>query len=90
MSRVISWFSCGAASAYATFLASKSHPNLKAVYCRVKEEHDDNLRFLRDFERVTGIDVEIIGNDKYSSSIYDVFRSRKFIKGTWVHHAQQP
>lgn len=81
MGRVISWFSCGAASAYATVLAAESHPNLKAVYCRVKEEHEDNLRFLRDFERVTGIDVEVIGSGKYNNSIYEVFKSRKFIKG---------
>lgn len=45
--RVISWFSCGAASAYATYLASKKYQDceFEAVYCRVAEEHEDNLRF---------------------------------------------
>lgn len=81
MSRVISWFSCGAASAYATYIASKEYPELKAVYCRVAEESEDNLRFLKDYEKATGIKVEIIGSEKHNYSIYEVFKERKFIKG---------
>jgi len=47
MSRVISWFSCGAASAVATILAKEKYGDrLEAVYCRVVEEHPDSLRFL--------------------------------------------
>jgi len=80
--RVISWFSCGAASAYATFLAHKKYNgNIEAVYCKVAEEHPDNLRFLRQFEEKTGIPVKIIGDADKKYSIYDVFKSRKFIKG---------
>ena len=81
MNRVVSWFSCGAASAYATYLASKKYANIEAVYCRVKEEHPDNLVFLKQFEEKTGIKVEIIGYDSMDSSIYNVFRNRNFIKG---------
>lgn len=82
MSRVISWFSCGAASAYATYLASKKYGDrLEAVYCRVAEESPDNLRFLNEFVDATGIDVKIIGDEKHNCSIFDVFRARKFIKG---------
>ena len=47
--RVISWFSCGAASAVATILAAIKYGEIEAVYCRVVEEHEDNLRFLNDF-----------------------------------------
>lgn len=79
--RVISWFSCGAASAVATILAAIKYGEIEAVYCRVVEEHEDNLRFLDDFVRVTGISVKIITNEKYSGSIYDVFMKRQFIKG---------
>jgi PP-loop superfamily ATP-utilizing enzyme len=80
--RVISWFSCGAASAYATYLASKKYGDrLEAVYCRVAEESPDNLRFLNEFVNITGIDVKIIGDESKNYSIYEVFRSRKFIKG---------
>lgn len=82
MSRVISWFSCGAASAYATYLASQKYGDrLEAVYCKVAEEHPDNIKFLHQFVETTGIQVKIIGNEKHNYSIYDVFKSRKFIKG---------
>jgi 3'-phosphoadenosine 5'-phosphosulfate sulfotransferase (PAPS reductase)/FAD synthetase len=79
--RVISWFSCGAASALATILASIKYGNIEAVYCRVVEEHEDNLRFLKDFTEVTGIPVKTIINEKYNGSIFEVFEKRRFIKG---------
>lgn len=79
--RVISWFSCGAASAVATILAAVKYGEIEAVYCRVVEEHEDNLRFLDDFTRVTGIPVKTIVNEKYNGSIYEVFTKRQFIKG---------
>ena len=61
MGRVISWFSCGAASAYATYLAHEKYGDrMEAVYCRVAEEHPDNLKFLHQFEDATGIQVKII------------------------------
>lgn len=79
--RVISWFSCGAASAVATILAAiKYGDRLEAVYCRVVEEHDDNLRFLDDFTRVTGIPVKVIMDEQHEGSIYKVFAKRGFIK----------
>lgn len=81
MSRVVCWFSCGAASAYATYLAKKKYGDIEAVYCRVAEESDDNLKFLEQFELKTGIQVKIIGNEKHNYSIYDVFKKRNFIKG---------
>lgn len=81
VNRVISWFSCGAASAYATYLAHQKYGDrMEAVYCRVAEEHPDNLKFLHQFEEKTGIPVKIIGDDSMNYSIYEVFRSRKFIK----------
>ena len=83
MSRTISWFSCGAASAVATIMAAIKYPNMEAVYCRVKEEHEDNLRFLDDFTQVTGIPVKTIVNDEFDGSIYNVFLKRKFIKNQY-------
>ena len=86
MSRILSWFSCGAASAYATYLAYKEYEPLnicpfEAVYCEVAEEHGDNKKFLREFSEKTGIHVKTIKNDKYRGSIYEVFEQTKFIKG---------
>lgn len=80
--RAICWFSCGAASAIATVLAAiKYQGRIEAVYCRVAEEHPDNLKFIEDFTRVTNIPVKILVNEQYDGSIYNVFRDRKFIKG---------
>ena len=84
MPRVVSWFSCGAASAVATVLAAiKYGPDIDIVYCRVEEEHEDNLRFLKDFEKATGLSVTIIRNEKFKGSIFNVFWARKFIKNQW-------
>jgi hypothetical protein len=87
MQKAISWFSCGAASAIATVLASiKYGAGLEVVYCRVVEEHPDNLKFIEEFTAATGIPVIITMNEKYGGSIYNVFEHRKFLKGP--HGAQ--
>ncbi len=78
--RVISWFSCGAASAYATYLANRKYENLEVIYCRVRQEHESNLEFINDFQRRTNIFVKIIENEQFAGDIYAVFRKRKFIK----------
>ena len=83
--KAISWFSCGAASAVATVLAAIKY-DVEAVYCRVVEEHPDNLKFIEDFTRATGIPVVITINDRYEGSIYNVFEHRRFLKGP--HGAQ--
>lgn len=81
--RVISWFSCGAASAVATILAAIKYGDIEAVYCRVVEEHEDNLRFLDEFTQVTGIPVKIIMDEPHEGSIYKVFMKRGFIKNQY-------
>lgn len=78
--RVISWFSCGAASAVATILAAIKYGEIEAVYCRVVEEHEDNLRFIDDFTRVTGIPIKVIMDEPSQGSIYNIFLKRGFIK----------
>lgn len=77
--RVISWFSCGAASAIATVLAAIKHGDIRAVYCMVRDEHEDNVRFMDDFTRTFGIPVEVTMNKQYDGSIYNVFLKRKYI-----------
>ena len=81
--RVISWFSCGAASAVATILAAIKYGEIEAVYCRVVEEHEDNLRFLDDFVRITGIPVKTIMDEPSQGSIYNVFTKRGFLKNQY-------
>lgn len=81
MSRVLCWFSCGAASAYATYLAKQKYGEIHAAYCRVAEEHEDNIAFLNQYEQKFGVHIHMLQNDKYNGSVYDVINSVKFIKG---------
>ena len=85
MGRLVCWFSCGAASAYATYLALNEDlgvgDNKIVAYCRVQEEHEDNLRFMADFEEVIDSSVLVIENERYSGSVFNVIASTKFIKG---------
>ena len=80
MARTVSWFSCGAASAVATKLALARGP-VDIVYCRVEEEHPDNLRFLKDCEDWYGQSITILRNEKYKGSIYEVFKQTRFLVG---------
>lgn len=72
--RKLSWFSCGAASAYAAKLAiDKYGDDCEVLYCdTLKYEHPDNLRFLRDCERWFGRKIKILKSNRYED-IYDVF-----------------
>ena len=49
-SRVLSWFSCGDASAVASKLAVEKYGDrCEVVYCdTLAHEHPDNFRFLKD------------------------------------------
>lgn len=80
--RIISWFSCGAASSYATYLTLKEYKNIEIIYCHVKNEHKDNLRFLKDFEKRLNIKIKILIDKKFDGDIFNVFRYYKFIKNT--------
>lgn len=77
--RLVVWFSCGAASACALKLVADRAP--VAVYCDVSgDEHSDNARFLLDVEQWTGIPVQKIKSQKYSS-VEEVFEARKYMSG---------
>lgn len=76
MTRRISWFSCGAASAIATKL---SKPDVIA-YCETGSEDADNERFLRDCEEWFGQAVTRLKSDSYQST-WDVWETRKYISG---------
>lgn len=86
--RIVSWFSCGAASAVATKMALSASPlpygadEFVIAYCDTrKREHIDNLRFLEDCERWFGQKVVIVGNDEYHRDPDVVFRKTKFLVG---------
>ena len=83
--RMVSWFSCGAASAVATRIALDAWTgppeDFVIGYCEIKEEHPDNMRFLRECEDWFNHPVTIMGNDKYNRSIYEVFLKTRFLTG---------
>ena len=85
MTRLVCWFSCGAASAVATKLAINElggGHEIVIAYTEVIEEHPDNKRFLADCENWFGQKILILGNDKYERSIYKTFeKSAMNIKG---------
>lgn len=85
MSRVVCWFSCGAASAVATKMAIKqfkdSGKEIVIAYTEVAEEHPDNKRFLKDCEEWFGVPITILKNEKYGGSIYEVFGKVKYLVG---------
>lgn len=79
------WFSCGAASAVAAKktieIYGKDH-EIRLINNPVKEEHPDNLRFLKDVESWLGHKIEFAVNPKFpSSSAYDVWEKRKYMSG---------
>jgi len=74
--RVVSWFSCGAASAVATKL---SKPDI-IVYCDTGSEDEDNHRFMKDCEEWFGLEITTIKSDKFDST-WDVWEKRKYISG---------
>jgi hypothetical protein len=83
--RIISWFSCGAASAVATKLAieeNKKTDNHEFIisYCEIEEEHPDNKRFLSECEDWFNHPITILRNEKYQGSIYKVFDAVKFLR----------
>lgn len=84
MSRIVCWFSCGAASAVATKLAIADNAGrlpLVIAYTEVVNEHPDNRRFLKECEKWFGQDILVLRNDRYNADIYEVFRQEKFIVG---------
>jgi len=76
LSRTISWFSCGAASAVATKLAD---PDVIA-YCETGSEDADNARFMADCVKWFGKQILTLRNEKYRDT-WDVWEKRRYISG---------
>ena len=84
--RVVSWFSCGAASAVATKLAIARYAGfndieLVVARCIVRQEHPDNDRFAADCEKWFGIPITNMIASDYDGDIYNVIAKRKYISG---------
>lgn len=83
MSRIVCWFSCGAASAVAAKLALTEFAGQEVVIarCIVREEHPDNDRFAADCERWFGQPIVNLIASEYDGSVFNVITKRKYISG---------
>lgn len=81
-SRVVVWFSCGAASAVAAKLAIEKYgTHACVVYCdTMQSEHPDNARFFDDVQRWLRREIITIKSTKYKS-VDDVFEKRAYMAG---------
>ncbi len=81
--RIVSQFSCGAASAVATKLILADYPAERVVILRawILEEHEDNDRFSADCERWFGHPITILRDEKYGASAIEVFKRKRYLKG---------
>lgn len=79
------WFSCGAASAVAAKLSLDKwgkDNKVSVLNNPIKEEDEDNQRFLRDCEGWLGIRIESVVNKKYpNQSCVEVWDKRQFMSG---------
>ena len=77
--RVISWFSCGAASAVATKLAIEKYGDaVEIYYTDTGSEHEDNHRFLAECEQWFGRKITTLKSAKYAN-IWEVFEKQRFL-----------
>jgi hypothetical protein len=85
MSRIVSQFSAGAASAVATKLVLADYPPERVVILRawLADEHEDNDRFTLNCERWFDHHIIAIADWKYKASAKEVFRREHFIKGRY-------
>lgn len=81
MTRFLSWFSCGDASAVAAKLAVERHPGCEVLYCNtLAYEHPDNSRFMYDVSLWLGRSIKILSSTEYRD-IYDVFERTRWLVG---------
>jgi len=80
MSRTISWFSCGAASACASKLALRDYDNVIIARCIVDNEHEDNSRFADDISDWLDADIVNLRSDKYVDC-WDVWEKTRWLNG---------
>lgn len=82
--RIVSRFSCGAASAVATKLVLAEYAatrDVAVINAYVEQEHPDNRRFLADCETWFGVPITVLRDTKYNASTVEVFRRRMYMAG---------
>lgn len=79
--RIVSHFSCGAASAVATKLILSEYPaeRVRIMNAFLVEEHKDNQRFLVDCRRWFNHPIEQFVSEEYLGSAREVWRRKRFL-----------
>lgn len=79
------WFSCGAASAVAAKKTIELYGDKNKIIILnnpIREEDDDNLRFLFDVQKWLGVKIEFVSNPKYPhNSAVAIWEHRRFMSG---------
>lgn len=81
-SRILSWFSHGAASAVASYLALKEFgpERVFIVLCETNSEDADNVRFFNEVQEWLGVEIIRLKSDEYEDT-WDVWKRRKYLSG---------
>lgn len=75
---IISWFSCGAASAVATKIALQNYKDVVIYYIALGGEHEDNHRFIKDCEKWFEKDIHVVTPEPYKSH-WEVIEKKRVI-----------
>ncbi|MDI3361196.1 hypothetical protein QQF21_17585 [Lelliottia sp. V89_10] len=79
------WFSCGAASAVAAKLTIEKYSathTIRVLNNPVKEEDEDNVRFLHDIEKWLGVKIESVVNPMFpNASAVEVWDHQQYMSG---------
>lgn len=80
--RVLAWFSCGAASAVAAYIAKQKYgDSCHVIYCdTMATEHPDNARFFAEVQRWLGAPIQRIASDTYND-VDEVFERTRYMAG---------
>jgi hypothetical protein len=85
--KITVYFSCGAASAVAakmTLALYGKHNEVEVVNFPIKEEHEDNLRFLEDVEKWLGVKIIRFTNKNYpNSSAKEVWEEKQYMSNIY-------
>lgn len=79
---IISWFSCGAASAVATKIALQKYKDVVIYYIALGGEHEDNSRFICDCEKWFEKDINVVTPDIYKSH-WEVIENERTTNTPW-------
>lgn len=76
MLRKVCWLSAGVSSFIAGYLVRETITDF--IYIDVADQHPDSMRFIKDCEKVLGVEIQILKSDKYKD-VADVVRKTGMI-----------